>query len=71
MKTPKPYFYDTGLAASLLEIKTETQMNTHYLRGNLFENMVVTDFNKNDFNKGIIEPSGFFFGETVPAMKWT
>lgn len=47
VKTPKLYFYDTGLAASLLEIKTETQMNTHYLRGNLFENMVVADFIKN------------------------
>lgn len=45
-------------------------MNTHYLRGNLFENMVVADFIKNDFNKGIIEPR-FLFGETVPAMKWT
>ena len=53
VKTPKLYFYDTGLAASLLEIKTETQMNTHYLRGNLFENMVVADFIKNDFNKGM------------------
>lgn len=65
VKTPKLYFYDTGLAASLLEIKTETQMNTHYLRGNLFENMVVADFIKNDFNKGIIEPSVSFWRDSA------
>lgn len=65
VKTPKLYFYDTGLAASLLEIKTETQMNTHYLRGNLFENMVVTDFIKNDFNKGMIEPSVSFWRDSA------
>ncbi len=65
VKTPKLYFYDTGLAASLLEIKTETQMNTHYLRGNLFENMVLADFIKNDFNKGIIEPSVSFWRDSA------
>ncbi len=65
VKTPKLYFYDTGLACSLLEIKTVTQMNTHYLRGNLFENMVVSDFIKNDYNKGIIEPSVSFWRDSV------
>lgn len=65
VKTPKLYFYDTGLVCSLLEIKTETQMNTHYLRGNLFENMVVSDIIKNDFNKGIIEPSVSFWRDSV------
>lgn len=65
VKSPKLYFYDTGLACSLLEIKTETQMNTHYLRGNLFENMVISDIVKNDFNHGIIEPSVSFWRDSV------
>ena len=65
VKSPKLYFYDTGLACSLLEIKTPAQMNTHYLRGNLFENMVISDFMKNDYNKGIIEPSVSFWRDSV------
>lgn len=65
VKSPKLYFYDTGLVCSLLEIKTETQMNTHYLRGNLFENMVISDIIKNDFNKGILEPSLSFWRDSV------
>lgn len=65
VKAPKLYFYDTGLVCSLLEIKTPTQMNTHYLRGNLFENMVISDFIKNDFNKGILEPTISFWRDSV------
>lgn len=52
VKTPKLYFYDTGLACSLLEIKNAAQVATHYLRGGLFENMVVNEFIKRSFNKG-------------------
>ena len=52
VKTPKLYFYDTGLACSLLEIKTKSQVSTHYLRGGLFENMVINEFMKHSFNIG-------------------
>ncbi len=65
VKSPKLYFYDTGVVCSLLEIKTPTQMNTHYLRGNLFENMVISDIVKNDFNKGILEPSVSFWRDST------
>ena len=51
-KTPKLYFYDTGLAAFLLGIQNEEQMDLHPLRGNLFENMVVNDFMKHGYNQG-------------------
>ena len=64
VKTPKLYFYDTGLACSLLDIKTETQMNTHYLRGNLFENLVVSDFIKDEFNNGAIETALSFWRDS-------
>lgn len=52
VKSPKIYFCDTGLACFLLGIENETQLETHPLRGNLFENMVVLEFLKNRFNQG-------------------
>ena len=52
VKTPKLYFYDTGLACSLLEIKQASQVSNHYLRGGLFDNMVINEFLKRGFNEG-------------------
>lgn len=51
-KTPKMYFYDTGLASWLMGIKSVEQLSFHPLRGALFENMVVNDFMKSALNKG-------------------
>ena len=59
-KTPKLYFYDTGLASFLLGIQTEQQMSSHPLRGNLFENMVVNDFIKHGYNNGREEMLFFY-----------
>lgn len=53
VKTPKLYFYDTGLACNLLGIKSAEQLNTHFLRGGLFENMVINQFIKDGFNCGM------------------
>lgn len=52
VKTPKLYFYDTGLACSLLDIKSAGQVRTHFLRGGLFENMVINSFVKRAWNVG-------------------
>ena len=52
VKSPKLYFYDTGLACSLLGIRNESQVNTHYLKGALFENLVVNEFVKREFHRG-------------------
>ncbi|MBO7467858.1 MAG: ATP-binding protein [Bacteroidaceae bacterium] len=52
VKTPKLYFYDTGLACSLLDIKSPSQVDTHFLRGGLFENMVINSFVKQAWNRG-------------------
>ena len=52
VKTPKLYFYDTGVACSLLNIIQAEQIATHFLRGALFENLVINDFVKNSLNKG-------------------
>ncbi|MCM1483748.1 MAG: ATP-binding protein [Muribaculaceae bacterium] len=53
VKTPKLFFYDTGLACNLLGIRYAEQLDTHFLRGALFENMVINQFFKNWLNKGI------------------
>ena len=53
VRMPKLYFTDTGLACSLLEIVSESQLATHYLRGALFENFVISEFLKTRYNKGL------------------
>lgn len=52
VKTPKIYFYDVGLVCFLLGIKTAQQVETHPLRGQIFENMVVCEFLKHQYNQG-------------------
>ena len=52
IKTPKIYFYDVGLVCFLLGIKTAQQVETHPLRGQIFENMVVCEFLKQQYNQG-------------------
>ncbi|MCP4146815.1 MAG: DUF4143 domain-containing protein, partial [bacterium] len=52
VKSPKIFFYDTGLAAYLLGMEKESHLENHPLRGNLFENMVVMEFLKYRYNIG-------------------
>ena len=52
VKTPKLYFYDTGVACSLLNITQAEQIATHFLRGALFENLVINEFVKKSLNTG-------------------
>jgi len=52
LKSPKLYFYDTGLAAWLMGINDPTQIASHPLRGHLFENLVVGEFVKYFENRG-------------------
>lgn len=52
VKTPKLYFWDVGLACRLLGLESESQLATHPLRGNLFENWVVAELLKGRLNKG-------------------
>lgn len=60
-KTPKLYFYDTGMAAFLLGITSEQQMDVHPLRGPLFENMVINDMMKSALNRGDNMQQLFFY----------
>jgi predicted AAA+ superfamily ATPase len=52
IKMPKLYFYDTGLACSLLNIEKESQLENFYMRGNLFENMLLAEMFKMRHNRG-------------------
>lgn len=52
VKSPKLYFTDTGLACSLLEIQNAEQLKSHYLRGNLFENLAINRFRAASYNSG-------------------
>jgi uncharacterized protein len=52
IKSPKLYFYDTGLAAWLMGVNQVDQLAAHPLRGHLFENLVVTEFAKYFENQG-------------------
>lgn len=52
VKSAKLYFYDTGVACSLLGIKGQDQIHLHYMKGSLFENFILNEFIKHSFNRG-------------------
>nr|WP_262899034.1 DUF4143 domain-containing protein [Fibrella rubiginis] len=52
IKSPKLYFYDTGLACSLLTMTEAQQVESYYQRGSLFENAMVAELMKNRLNAG-------------------
>ncbi|HEX3529532.1 MAG TPA: ATP-binding protein [Thermoanaerobaculia bacterium] len=52
IKAPKLYFYDTGLATTLLNIEIPQQLETHPLRGALFETWVVAEIAKAHLHRG-------------------
>jgi hypothetical protein len=59
IKSPKLYFYDTGLCCSLLGIEKYNQLNTHAQKGAIFENMIVIEILKQRMNKGL--PDNLFY----------
>lgn len=50
IKSPKLYFYDTGLVCYLQGIKEGRQIEKHYLKGQLFENFVIAELLKKNYN---------------------
>jgi predicted AAA+ superfamily ATPase len=60
IKTPKLYFYDTGLLCYLLGIRTPEQLEVHPLRGSIFECWVASEILKHELNRGVT-PQLFFF----------
>jgi len=51
VKTPKIYFYDTGLAAYLLGIRNKHDLQLHFAQGQLFENFIILEKIKNSLNR--------------------
>ncbi|MCQ2397673.1 MAG: ATP-binding protein [Sphaerochaetaceae bacterium] len=51
VKSPKLYFYDTGLACALLGIRDTEQLRKDKAYGALFENLVVLEYIKRNFNE--------------------
>jgi len=60
IKAPKIYFYDTGLACSLLKINSSKDLLQHYLRGGLVESVIILDFLKQQYNLDQ-QPSLYFW----------
>ena len=52
VKSPKLYFYDTGLLSHLLGIKSSSALQKHTAYGSIFENWIITEIKKNNFNAG-------------------
>ena len=60
IKSPKIYFYDTGLLCFLLRIRSPEDLVSHPLRGAIFENWVVSEILK----------QFAALGETSPLYFW-
>jgi len=60
IKSPKIYFIDVGLASHLLNIENHKQLQTHPLRGELFETFIVAEFLKLRYNQGKQDNLYFF-----------
>lgn len=60
VKMPKIYFFDTGLACSLLNIREKEQIQSFYLKGGLFENFIINEIVKNSWNKGAVRNNYFW-----------
>jgi len=53
IKSPKLYFWDTGMLCWLLGIRSPELLAVHPLRGAIFASLVVGEFTKSLFNKGV------------------
>lgn len=60
IKSPKLYFYDTGLLCHLLKIKDANQIKGNSYKGNLFENMIVSEFVKQNYHQNLLQEFWFW-----------
>src|SRR3989338_113708 len=63
IKSPKLYFFDTGLLCYLLKIQTAEMIQTHPLRGFIFENWIISEWMKSYYHRGL-EPPLYFWRDT-------
>ena len=60
VKSSKLYFLDTGLLCFLLGIEKPSEIDTHFLKGGIFENFVINEIIKYHLNMGT-RPNLFFW----------
>ena len=60
IKSPKVYFYDVGLLCYLLRINSVSELASHYAYGQIFENFVITEVIKEQFNERKNEKNYFW-----------
>ncbi|MFT4202537.1 MAG: ATP-binding protein [Chitinophagaceae bacterium] len=64
IKSPKLYFYDTGLLCHLLNIKSADTLKKANIYGGIFENWIIAEIKKNNFNAGISDGMYYFRDST-------
>ncbi|MGD9707319.1 MAG: ATP-binding protein [Candidatus Delongbacteria bacterium] len=63
IKSPKLYFYDTGLLCYLLGIKKPEEIRFSLYRGNIFEDFVISEIIKSAYNRKE-DPGVYFFRDS-------
>lgn len=63
VKSPKLYFYDTGLLCYLLGISSKGNLRKSDQRGSIFETMIVSEYVKHWFSEGG-DPACFYWRDT-------
>lgn len=63
IKSPKLYFFDSGLLCYLLNIEMPEQLATHYAKGAIFENYIIAEIFKSRTNKGL-SPNLFYWKDS-------
>lgn len=64
IKSPKLFFYDTGLVCSLLGLRRADLVESFYMRGNLFENLIVSEVLKHYYHRGQQAPCYYWQDKT-------
>jgi uncharacterized protein len=63
IKSPKLYFYDTGVVSSLLKLSNTDSVKNHFAYGALFENLVISEIIKSSHHAGK-KPSIYYWRES-------
>jgi predicted AAA+ superfamily ATPase len=61
VKTPKIYFYDTGLVCRVNNIRTENEIYSHAMAGQIFENYCVSEARKKLINTSFYNSNMHFY----------
>ncbi len=60
VKSPKIYFYDTGILCYLLGINSQNDLTKHYSYGSIFENLIISELKKQIFNNKLTTKMYFY-----------